>query len=135
MVLDSLLQQLQAHNAVNVSAFLKHARTPPHHLVQTEVRGHAQPHCSTGEGGARVEAPPPAELTCPRSRAGERDASAANLRPLPQEQFVFIHDALAEAIVCGETEVAAEHLNRYVDELLVARQAGRTRLEKQFKVS
>lgn len=63
------------------------------------------------------------------------DFSVANLRPLSQEQFVFIHDALAEAIVCGETEVAAEHLHRYVDELLKAGQAGRTRLEKQFKVS
>lgn len=35
----------------------------------------------------------------------------------------------------GETEVAAAHLHRYVDMLLLPGTAGRTRLDKQFKVS
>ena len=48
---------------------------------------------------------------------------------------MFIHDALVEAILAGETAVAAPQLHRYVDELLVPGHAGRTRLDEQFEVS
>lgn len=53
---------------------------------------------------------------------------------LTQEQYVFIHNGLMEAILGKETEVGANQLHSYFNNITTHGHNSRTRLEKLFNV-
>ena len=53
--------------------------------------------------------------------------------PSPQTQYVFLHDALLEAIECGVTEVTARNLSNHFKHLSSVDPGSRvTRIELEF---
>lgn len=55
----------------------------------------------------------------------------------PQDQYFFVHEAIAEALLCGNTEVALDTLPGYVENLYSVMpddESETTNLELQFKV-
>jgi receptor-type tyrosine-protein phosphatase F len=51
-----------------------------------------------------------------------------------QEQYIFIHDALNEAIICGNTEVPATELHTHIQKLMLMEPSENiTAMEMEFK--
>ena len=54
---------------------------------------------------------------------------------LPQDQYIFIHDAILEALTCGDTQVESGDMRKRLGQLQKRDQSGKTGLEFQFSVS
>ena len=52
-----------------------------------------------------------------------------------QDQYIFIHDAMLESLICGDTELDAGNFRASLDNLLLKDLSGRTEMDRQFAVS
>jgi len=52
-----------------------------------------------------------------------------------QDQYIFIHDAILESLICGDTELDAGNFRACLDNLLLKDLSGRTEMDRQFAVS
>lgn len=129
IVLDSMLKQVKAQGTVNIMGFLKHIRTQRNYLVQTEVSEQQLKSLKMMHYLLFNQS-----LVLLRIWTQVSFSTSVVLVPL-QEQYIFTHDALVEAILSQETEVPSSHIHQYVNNLLTPGASCKTRLEKQFKVS
>ena len=51
-----------------------------------------------------------------------------------QEQFVFVHEAILESILCGTNEVDSAKIRKEIENLAVVQASGMTGFEEKFKV-
>ena len=53
----------------------------------------------------------------------------------PQEQFVFVHEAILESIMCGMNEVDSARIQKEIESLAQIQTSGMTGFHEKFKVS
>ena len=52
-----------------------------------------------------------------------------------QDQYAFIHDAILEAVTCGDTQIESDDLRPKLNKMQKKNQSDKTELELQFTVS
>ena len=55
--------------------------------------------------------------------------------PYRTSSYVFIHDAILEAVICGDTQIESGDLRAKLNKIQKKNQSGKTELELQFAVS
>lgn len=67
---------------------------------------------------------------------GEGELPQLSLLLSPQEQYIFIHDAILEACLCGETSIpASEFKPTYKEMVRIEPQSNSSQLREEFQVS
>ena len=52
-----------------------------------------------------------------------------------QEQYIFIHDAILESVICGNTEISPENFRQVVSNLrMVDKKDGKIQLQREYEV-
>ena len=53
----------------------------------------------------------------------------------PQDQYIFIHDAILESVTCGDTQIESGNLRARLNKLQRRNQSGQSGIDLQFVVS
>ena len=108
IALDAMTERLRAEDSLNIYSYLRDMRRRRTLMVQTEV-SRCERHCWSSHMTSTLK---------------------------PQDQYVFLHDALDEYITCGETDVAVSNLRARMNKLRKhIPEKGITGFMEQFQVS
>jgi len=120
IVLDVMLDMAECEGVVDIYNCVKTLCSRRINMIQTEVSGRrGQP----GTHGAAVT-----------SRLG--GSALSPFLPRKKEQYVFIHDAILEACLCGETSIpASEFKPTYKEMVRIEPQSNSSQLREEFQVS
>ena len=122
ITLDAQLKRIKKEQTVDIFGSVRSMRKSRCYMVQTEVS-------STTTDGHLTNALYKIILTF------KLTALTRLYLHTMQPQYIFLHDALLEAIECGVTEVAARDLqNQFQILVTVDPVSGKTGLEKWFQV-
>ena len=144
--IDYVLKQIEGEAIVDIFNFVRHMRYRRNYMVQTSVSGLGR---RDGQGGDTKGMERDSIFThththththmhihtCTYTCAYTHAHTHMHTPSMTQAQYIFIHDAILESVMCGDTSIPASELkDRMVAMKEMDPEAQRMKIEVQFEV-